>query len=117
MLYPTFTRMQPIERMASTSYPIQLPLRRLSRPLLSLRQNDSDNVSVRKRDTYANVAFFRFRLSFFATERCCLRLAAASGCAANCRTTRSTTVPHITPYIFTLVMRAVLRSRCTPNTV
>jgi hypothetical protein len=47
----------------------------------------SENEYVRgKEDTYANMAFFRFRLSFFATERCCLRLAAASGLVANCRT-------------------------------
>jgi hypothetical protein len=35
------------------------------------------------KNTYANTAFFRFRLSLFATERCCLRLAAASGLVAN----------------------------------
>ena len=33
------------------------------------------------------MVLFRFRPSFFATERCCLRLAAASGLVANCRIT------------------------------
>jgi hypothetical protein len=51
------------------------------------------------RDTYANIAFFRFRLSFFTWERCCLRLAAASGLAVNYRNPRSNTMSGSTPYL------------------
>ena len=55
--------------------------------LYYLWSESSENAYRLSRDTYANMVLFRLRLSFFATERYCLRLAAASGLVANCRIT------------------------------